>query len=115
MAAQDQTSEFDALEPVEPAADDDDDDAEWIDLDAGDSVVGEVREIKDNCGEYGNRVSKLSRGVGDNILMWGTASVDSQVDRADIGAGDVIGLKNTGQKYETDHENPGVRWEVRKK
>jgi len=113
MAAQDQSSDFDALEPVEVDDDTDDEDAEWIDLDEGESVVGEIREIKENCGDYDSRVYKIARGLGDVCLLWGKASIDRQIDSGDLGPGSVVGIKNTGETYTTESGNEGTRYEVR--
>lgn len=114
MAAENQQSAFDDLAPVE-TPDDDDEELEWIDLDEGDSIVGEIREIKENCGQYGSRVYKISRGLGDTVLMWGKASMDRQVDAADLGPGDVMGVLNTGEEFTTENGHSGVRYEVRSK
>lgn len=113
MAAQDSEGDgFESLAPVE-TTDDDDEEAEWLELDSTEQVVGEIREIKEDCGEFGSRVYKLSRGPGDVVLMWGKASIDLQVDAADLGAGDVVGIRNLGQKYETEEGNTGDEYEVR--
>lgn len=112
MAAEKQTDAFDDLKPVD-VPETDDDDLEWLDLDDGESVVGEIREIKENCGEFNSRVYKISRGLGDVVLMWGKASIDRQIDAADLGAGDVVGIRNTGKSYSTDNGNEGIEFEVR--
>lgn len=111
MAAK-ESDPFDALAPVD-TPDDSDENAEWLDLEEGESVVGEIREIKENCGEYGSRVYKISRAPGDVVLMWGKASIDRQVDAADLGVGDVFGVRNTGEEYETENGYTGIKFEVR--
>ena len=111
MAAEQKPADFDALKPVETP--DDDEELEWIDLDEGDSLVGEIREIKENCGQYDSRVYKIARGLGDVVLMWGKASIDRQVDSADLGPGVVVGIRNTGDTYQTETGNEGTEYEVR--
>lgn len=115
MSTDTNQSGFDDLKPVD-TPDDDDEEAEWLDLDDGESVVGELREIRENCGEYGSRVYKIQTGIGEPVkLLWGKASIDRQVDAADLGPGSVLGILNTGEKYETDNGYSGVRYEVRSK
>ena len=51
MATEDVPS-FDDLEPVKVANDSEEDDAELIKLEPGENLVGEIREIHRNLGEY---------------------------------------------------------------
>ncbi len=68
---QSETPSFDELETVDTTPDDaDDGDAEWLDLDAGEAVVGEIRALKPNCGEHNTTVIELARGLGDVVVMW---------------------------------------------
>lgn len=80
------------MKPVGVPDSDRDDDAEWIDLEPGDSVIGEIREIKPNCGRYNSTVLKLSRGVGDTVLLWSKPHIDNQITSNDLGEGDVIAI-----------------------
>ena len=113
MSTETNQSGFDDLKPVDQP-DDDGEDVEWLDLAAGDSVVGELREIRENCGEYGSRVYKIQTGIGEPVkLVWGKASIDRQVDAAELGPGSLVGIQNTGEEYETDNGYSGVRYEVR--
>ncbi|SFR85737.1 hypothetical protein SAMN05216559_0130 [Halomicrobium zhouii] len=116
MAAND-TPDFDDLEPVEINEQEDDSDAEWLDLEPGESVVGEVRAVRPNCGQYDNTVIELARGLGDVVVMWSNGQIDRAFRVNDIGEGDVVGIKHTedtataenedGEEYEFDI------WEVR--
>lgn len=106
-------SGFDFAE--ESNADDSDDDAEWLDLDEGDHVVGELREVKENCGEFDSRVYTISRGPGDEVLMWGKASIDRGIDNLEAEPGDVVFIQNTGEQFETDDGNTGTRYKVARK
>jgi hypothetical protein len=116
MAAKEESS--DGFKKVSTSSNSDDDDAEWIDLtneknDAfTESVEGEVREVKDNCGKYDSRIYKISRGPGDTVIFWGNASLDTQFDEAGLGPGDVIRFVNTGETYETKSGHSGVRFDV---
>jgi len=112
---QDDSGGFAALNPVETDYDEDDlgdDSDDWLDLEDGESVVGELRKVREDCGEYGSRVYRISLGPGEEKLMWGNASVDRQIDQANVGRGDVIGIKNTGETYETER-GEGTVYEVR--
>ena len=84
---------FDDLEPV--ANDFDDDDAEQIQLEPGDSVVGEIRQIHTGLGEYDSTLLYIARGLGDVVKLWSNRQIDAQMEAADLGVGDVIGIKKT--------------------
>ena len=112
MATED-TPSFDDLEPVQ-TADFDDDEAEWIDFEEGEIVTGDVVAVKENCGENDSRVYKLKTEVGHPpVLLWGKASINRQFDAADLGPGDYIGIKHTGETFETDSGYEGVVYDVR--
>lgn len=116
MSAND-TPDFDDLDPVETNEQDDDYETEWLDLEPGESVVGEVRAVRPNCGEYDNTVIELARGLGDVVAMWSNGQIDRAFRVNDLGEGDVVGIKHTedtataeddnGEEYEFDI------WEVR--
>lgn len=106
--------DFDALEKVDDTTFDDSGDAEWFNFDdRGDTVLGEVRKIVENAGEYDTRVYELSTGVGEAVVFWGSAAIDRQVDRADIGVGDVIGVRYLG-KDTTKDGNEVKQFDVRR-
>ncbi|MFY4815492.1 hypothetical protein ACOJIV_22755 [Haloarcula sp. AONF1] len=95
-----------------------DDDGEWLDLEAGESVVGEIRAINENCGKHDTTVLELSRGLGDNVTMWSNRQIDRVLQKNEIGVGEVVGIKHT---TETDTFTPSGEdepvtfdvWEVR--
>jgi len=91
----------------------DSDEAEWFDFDAGDELVGELVDIRRNCGEYNQRVYELKVAIGEpHVVFWGTASIDRQIDELDASSGDVIGVRHTGETFETDSGHEGVIFEV---
>ncbi|OYR77658.1 hypothetical protein DJ84_21685 [Halorubrum ezzemoulense] len=95
-----------------------DDDGEWLDLEPGESVVGEIRAINENCGQHNTTVLELSRGLGDNVTMWSNRQIDRVLEKNEIGVGEVVGIKHT---TETDTFTPSDSdepvtfdvWEVR--
>lgn len=116
MATQD-TPSFDDLETVEADDDGNDYETEWIDLEAGETVVGEIRSVKPNCGQYDTTVLELARGLGDIVTMWSNQQIDRALEDNDLGEGDVVGIKHTEQTrtYTTDdgEERKYDVWEVR--
>jgi hypothetical protein len=113
MASEETQSGFDDLEPVS-SPDYDEENVEWIDLEEGETIVGELREIRDNCGENNSRVYKIADEIGEPLkLLWGKASINRQIDDSDLGPGSVIGIQNTGDTYETDSGYEGTVYEVR--
>jgi len=78
MTTQD-TPSFDDLETVNTSDESDDYDTDWLDLEPGESVVGEIRAIKPNCGQYGTTVIELARGLCDIVAMWSNGQIDSAV------------------------------------
>lgn len=85
----------------------DEDDGEWVDLNDGDVLQGELVRVVENAGKYDSRVYEIDTGLDENRLMWGNGSVDSQVDEAGIEPGDLIHIKRDGtyeNKYGT-HPN----------
>ena len=117
MAAQD-TPAFDDLTPVKPGNDYDDEEEGWIELDRGESVVGEIREISPNCGQYNTTVINLATGIGEVRPMWSNRQIDRALESRELAEGDVIGIKHTdetrsftpdGEDEETEYDV----WEVR--
>lgn len=94
--------ELEGFETVE-ANSTDDSDAEWIDLEHGEHVMGEVAAIREDCGEYDNRVYEIIPEPGERVCFWGAAHLDNLVDEADVTSGDVVFVENTGEQYETDY------------
>jgi len=118
MAAQD-TPAFDDLAPVEANDDEQNDyETEWLDLDAGESVVGEIRAVKPNCGKYDTTVLEIARGLGDVVCMWSNGQIDRALKANDLGEGDVVGIKHTEETRTytpegSDEEQEFDLWEVR--
>lgn len=95
-----------------------DDDGEWLDLEAGESVVGELRAINENCGQHDTTVLELSRGLGDNVTMWSNRQIDRVLEKNEIGVGEVVGIKHTNKTdtFTPSGEDEPVTfdvWEVR--
>lgn len=102
--AKGQTPEFDEMQKVDQDDDLDDEDVDWFDFeDPGDTVVGELREVKHDCGPNNSRVYKISRGIGDTTLFWGAGSLNQQFDQSELERGDVIGVRLTDETYENEH------------
>ena len=96
----------------------DNSDDEWLDLEAGESVVGELRSINENCGKHDTTVLELSRGLGDKVTMWSNRQVDRALVNNEVGVGDVVGIKHTEETntFTPDGEDEPVTfdvWEVR--
>lgn len=91
--ASERAPSFDDLDPV--ANDYDDDDVETLKLDPGESVVGEIREINTGLGDYDSTLLIIARGLGDVVKIWSNRQIDAQMASADLGEGDVVGIKKT--------------------
>jgi hypothetical protein len=109
--------DFESLDPVE-TDEHDDDRADWIESEAmnedGWTVVGEVVRIEQNAGEHNSRLYELQLDLGEYRVFWGRTSIDRQVDSAGISKGDVIGIRNTGDQFESkDGEHTGYVYDVR--
>jgi len=93
-----ETPNFDDMEPVDTPDRSGDDDAEWIELDAGESVVGELRKRQETQ-DYDNDVLEIARGLGDVVVMFSNNQFDRQLDiLADehgSAEGLVLGFKKT--------------------
>jgi len=96
MAQSEMPSEDD-FELIDPNDDFDDDgqDKDWLDLDAGEHVIGEIRDLNPNCGDNDTTVIELARGLGDVVLMWSNNQIDRALDSKDLGVGDVVMIKHT--------------------
>ena len=117
MATQN-TPAIDDLEPVETQTDDGNDyETEWLDLDRGEHVVGELRAVKPNCGKFDTTVLELARGLGDVVSMWSNNQIDRFLEDNDLGEGDVVGIIHTEETRTFTTDNGEEReydvWEVR--
>lgn len=118
--AKSETPAFDDLEPVDATDSDEysDDDGEWLDLERGESVVGEIRGVTPNCGDYDTTVLELAVGIGEVKPMWSNRQIDRALESKDLEEGDVIGIKHTEeeQSFKPDDSDEFVTfdvWEVR--
>ena len=87
--ATNETPSFDDLTPV---SNDFDDEAEEIELEPGENVVGEIRELNTGLGEYNSTLIHIARGIGDVVKLWSNRQIDAQMERAGLGVGDVVGI-----------------------
>lgn len=87
-----ETPSFDDLRPV---SNEFDDDAEQIQLEPGDGVVGELRQVHTGPGDYDSTLPYIARGIGDVVKLWSNRQTDAQMERAGVQVGDVIGIKKT--------------------
>ena len=85
----------DEFELIEPETDSQDYESEWIDIEPGEEVVGEIRAIKPNCGQYDTTVIELARGLGDIVAMWSNGQIDTTLETNEIGEGDVVKIEHT--------------------
>ena len=79
MATENLPSE-EEFELVEADSDSDDYETEWIDVEPGGSVIGEIRAVKPNCGKFDTAVIELARGLGDIVAMWSNSQIDRTLD-----------------------------------
>lgn len=105
--------------------DDDEPEPEWIDLEDGQSLVGELVGVTENAGIHNNRLYKLRTDDGP-ALLWGATNLDFQFNQAGVEAGDVIGVRRTAERFTTTDENgepvlneegeprQGVKYELRR-
>ncbi|MFA9516329.1 hypothetical protein ACERIT_03785 [Halopenitus sp. H-Gu1] len=113
------TPAFDDLDPVEANDDEQDEyDTEWLDLDPGENVVGEIRAVTPDCGDYNTTVLEIARGLGDVVCMWSNNQIDRALEDNDLGEGDVVGIMCTEETRTytpegSDEEQTFNIWEVR--
>ena len=116
-----ETPSFDEMEPVENPDTSGDDDGEWIELDAGESVVGELRK-RQETEKYDNDVLEIARGLGDVVVMFSNGQIDRQLDsladKHGSAEGLVLGFKMTEEERTftpsgQDEEVEFNIWEVR--
>ena len=85
------TPNIDDLSPVSNTSNDDE--VEDLELEPGDSFVGEVRSIERGLGEYDSTlVHFATEQLGEQRKYWLPGHVDAQFYEADIEEGDVVGL-----------------------
>ncbi|WP_218836359.1 hypothetical protein [Halorarum salinum] len=65
--------------------------------------MAEVRHVEPNVGKFDNTVLHLTQ-EGDPCRMWSNATIDRQLDAADVCPGETIGIKKSEEQYtyETD-------------
>lgn len=76
---------------------------ETFDLDEkGDEIVGRIVDVRENVGKYDKTVFEIDDG-DDVWTVWLNASMKYQVEEMGLGAGDIVGFRNTGETYENDY------------
>lgn len=110
----DETSDpFAGCKTVEQTMNDGDDgDDEWVDLDPGEHVRGEVVRIQPHTGQYDQVLYEFRVDVGETVLMFGKGGMDHQIEQLAVEAGDVIVVQNTGEEFTTSEGYQGVRYRV---
>jgi len=112
---------FDEMEPVEEPDRSGDDDGEWIELEPGEAIVGELRKRQETQ-KYDNDVLEIARGIGDVVVMFSNGQIDRQLDNlADkhgSAEGLLLGFKMTEEERTftppgQDEEVEFNIWEVR--
>jgi hypothetical protein len=116
-----ETPSFDEMETVDAPDQSGDGDAEWIELDAGESVVGELRKRQETQ-DYDNDVLEIARGLGDVVVMFSNGQIDRRLDSLadEYGSAEglVLGFKKTEETRTftpngSDEEVEFNLWEVR--
>ncbi|GGL60248.1 hypothetical protein [Halocalculus aciditolerans] len=98
---------WDDLSEVSSGNDDEEYD-DVLNLDPGDSVVAEVRAIERDADRYGRDRYHLTRTDGEEpkyVSYFASASVTRPLDNADVGPGDVIGIKKDEDSYTFEDED----------
>lgn len=76
--------------------DSDGEDGEWVELDDGESLTGELVRMQEDAGKYDSRVYEIDRHDGnENTLIWGNGSIDSQIDNS-VNPGDLVHIERNG-------------------
>lgn len=55
-------------------------------------MVGEIRQIHTGLGDYNSTLLYIARGIDDVVKLWSNRQIDAQMERADLGVGDVVGF-----------------------
>jgi|AntRauTorcE11898_2_1112593.scaffolds.fasta_scaffold13764_2 hypothetical protein len=85
------TPNIDDLSPVQNS--NNEDEVEELELEPGDSFVGEVRSIERGLGDYDSTlVHFATEQLGEQRKYWLPGHVDAQFYKADIEEGQVVGL-----------------------
>jgi len=114
------TPSFDEMEAVDAPDSSGEDDAEWIELEPGESVVGELRKRQETS--HDNDVLEIARGLGDVVVMFSNGQIDRRLDtlaeKHGSAEGLVLGFKKTEQIQTftpegSDEEVEYNLWEVR--
>jgi len=82
-----------SIDDLSPVSDTNEDDVPELELEPGDSFVGEVRSIERNLGQYDSTLVHFStEKLGEQRKYWLPGHVDAQFYQADIEEGQVVGL-----------------------
>lgn len=96
---------FDDLETVNDRSTDDEDDVPNVELnEPGDEFVSEGRHIERNVGKYDKMLVHVTVD-GDPRKYWCQAEVERKLDRANIGPGDVIGVRKSERSYTFENDD----------
>jgi hypothetical protein len=85
---------FDDLEPVSPR-----EDGDTVRLDPGESIVATVRHVQSNASKHGNDLLHLTTQEGEHVQMWSNATISRELEAADVGPGDVVGIRKEKEPY----------------
>ena len=96
MAAKELPSIEDMTE-VESPSNYSDDNAEWCELDDGESVVGEIRALNYDAGSYGTGMYQIAPAIGQLENYWLNNQIRARFKSAEVSEGDVVGVHNTGE------------------
>lgn len=109
---------FDEMEST--AAENGNDDYDLQDFDAFDfpdagesaTVVGELLKVIEEIGKYDSTAYLLNDEEGENVMVWGNASINAGFENGDIEVGDSVGIRQTTETYENEY-GEFAQYEVR--
>ena len=106
MASEEKSLDIEDMRPAAQKSNYDDDDSEWIELDGGESIAGEIRTLNPTAGQYDTGMIQISPAPGELKNLWLNKQVKDQLEAEELGEGSVCGIINTGEtaSFTTDDD-----------
>ena len=106
MASEQKSLDIEDMKPAAQKSNYDDDDSEWIELDAGSYLLGEIRTLNPTAGQYDTGMIQISPAPGELKNLWLNKQVKDQLEAEELGEGSVCGIINTGEtaSFTTDDD-----------
>lgn len=79
---------------------------EWPETGEVKTVVGELLTTVEDIGKYNSRAYLLEAEDGEQVMIWGNSSINTQIDTArenGLSEGDTVGVRQTGETYTNKH------------